>query len=565
MLVCAVCALFRCRIAISFVDGERGNRRYSRTEFIRIILLADPAIPERFIMSIDASSFFESEGDVSVRYAQTVLEQEMHDDHASTPPDLVDASFDSVEIVLSEGTAAIPPDADASAPAPSSVTVLGIYRRGSLPVEAIGVPFKNLRPHQVMVRERIDTRPLLDCEDDDDGCDGDVDEEGEGGRRIRPGGTGVGKERSSDAWLRRLRNRRRRSRQSDDATPGDDEAGTDRFERAVLRPGEGLVMDKAEENYRPFYHEDLSDHDSSDSERVSASSRLRPLGADSTHLRRTPISSSRPPSQVFEERAVLWQSAENYESLMGSPKMSKYFLPPRIGEAEDDDTVEVDDATRADAIERILDSPRFGEQILVRGLAASDIAIGDVFEVDGGHSPLKVEVTSPRLPCSYVDKRNGSPFGLRGLKRHTMTEGLAGWFTRVLVAGELREGMRCVRTAHPHPKWTLSELSRALYGEGPRKKMMKGYPHWIRSQEELEELRDLAALGRKEWRDEVQWILDGEPDSSGDEAETEAKAEEKAGSNKDSFMWIGGSVAACAIAASFCGPRLSDIIESCAP
>ena len=244
--------------------------------------------------------------------------------------------------------------------------------------------------------------------------------------------------------------------------------------------------------------------------------------------------------------------------------MSKYFLPPHIVETDDYDPANVDDSAKIVTIELILDSPRFGEQVLVHGLAASDIAIGDIFEVEGGHSPLKVEVSSPRLPCSYVDKRNGSPFGLNGVKRYTMTEGLAGWFTRVLVAGELREGMKCVRTAHPNPKWTLAELSKALYGEGPRKKMMKGYPDWSRSREELEELRDLVALGRKEWRDEVQWILDGEPDSS-DEAQTKAKVEEEAGFNTDSFMWIGGSVAACAITASLCGPMLSDIIETYTP
>ena len=260
---------------------------------------------------------------------------------------------------------------------------------------------------------------------------------------------------------------------------------------------------------------------------------------------------------------------------MSNPTTSKYFLPPTIVEAEADADADANTSIEVnasgepadagmEAIELILDSPRFGEQVIVKGIVAKDIAVGDIFEVEGGHSPLRVEVSSPRLPCSYVDKRNGSPFGMKGVKRYTMTEGLAGWFTRVLVPGELRDGMRLVRMAHPHPKWTLPEISRALYGEGPKRRQMLGYPYWSRSREELQELCNLKALGRTEWKNEAKWILDGhdsdyEEDQLKKKEETEALA---AAESKDYFSpeflgaWVTGGLAACGgvALATFCSP-----------
>ena len=292
-------------------------------------------------------------------------------------------------------------------------------------------------------------------------------------------------------------------------------------------------------------------------------------------------------SQIYDERAILWQSIDNYEALLGHPTHSKYFLPPTIVTSErGDDKVAADPSTEQtaaaatdgsgtsanaditeEAIELILDNPRFGEQVIVKGIKASDIAIGDIFEVEGGHSPLKVEVSSPRLPCSYVDKRNGAPFGMKGVKRYTMTEGLAGWFTRVLVAGELREDMVLVRTAHPYPKWTLPEISRALYGEGPRRRQMLGYPYWSRSREELQELCNLKALGRVEWKDEAKWILDGNDSDYENEQTKKREAAEKARKEAEEaakmaesgtfLLCLTGGLAACctgAAMATLCNP-----------
>lgn len=195
--------------------------------------------------------------------------------------------------------------------------------------------------------------------------------------------------------------------------------------------------------------------------------------------------------RIYEERAVLFQAMEHYERLRNEPSLAKYF------EAEDETAFQDD----------LLKNPRFGEQIIVQGMQASDVSIGDIFEVEEGLSPLKLEISSPRLCCAYVDKRNGSAYGLAGVKRYCNTYGLGGFFARVLVAGQLNDGMKLVRTQHPHPKWTMEYVSMTLYGEGPRKFQLKNHAYWSRDIKELKELCELEAFARYEWRDEAKYVL----------------------------------------------------------
>ena len=227
--------------------------------------------------------------------------------------------------------------------------------------------------------------------------------------------------------------------------------------------------------------------------------------------------------------------------MLRDPSYNKYVCPTSsetaattISEGSD---AAIDDDVVEKAIEKIIfDSPRFGEQIIVQGMDASNISIGDIFEVENGHSTLKVEVTSPRLPCWEVDRCNNSaPYGMKGLKRYTMTNGLAGWFTRVVVGGELRDGMKFIRTFHPHPKWTITEVAKALYGEGPKRRQLMGSPFWNRSQEELQELCNIQAFGRNEWKNEATWILNGN-DKDYEQDKKKKRQEEKEEETKGRVM-----------------------------
>lgn len=187
---------------------------------------------------------------------------------------------------------------------------------------------------------------------------------------------------------------------------------------------------------------------------------------------------------VVADRAILFQSEEHYERIIKDPRFSSCF----------DD---IDYKT----------APSFGEQVIVQGCDSSQLAVGDIFEVEGKLSPLVVEVTAPRKPCYHVNKRHGTANGANGMQRHALTNSLSGWFTRVLVGGELRDGMKLIRTQHPNPKWTLTYMSNALYNEGGKQDYLMCKAKWNRSKSELQELVDLPQLGNYEWKTEAEKLL----------------------------------------------------------
>jgi len=182
---------------------------------------------------------------------------------------------------------------------------------------------------------------------------------------------------------------------------------------------------------------------------------------------------------IREDRAVLFQSQEHYQRLMSHKRYGASF--------ED--------------IDYML-NPTFGEQVIVSGIDISDLAIGDIFEIEGGHSPLVVEITAPRKPCTWMNRKHGTANGRKGIQNYSHKRNIAGWFARVLVAGELLEEMKFVRKAHPNPKWTLTCIHKALYGEGDDTETLRNQSSWNRSREELEELIAIPQLGEFEWKAE---------------------------------------------------------------
>ncbi len=187
---------------------------------------------------------------------------------------------------------------------------------------------------------------------------------------------------------------------------------------------------------------------------------------------------------VREDRAILFQSQENYQEIMKIPAFASCF------EGVD-----------------FMETPTFGEQVIVNGCDISQIAIGDIFEVEGGLSTLTIEITAPRKPCNYMNKKHGTKCGVEGIQSFTHHNVLAGWFARVLIEGELRDGMKLIRKTHPHPKWTLPAVFKALYGEGSSLSKKMCTATWNRSRKELEELINLPQLGEYEWKAEARRLL----------------------------------------------------------
>eukprot|EP00592_Proboscia_alata_P005802 CAMPEP_0194375482 /NCGR_PEP_ID=MMETSP0174-20130528/24025_1 /TAXON_ID=216777 /ORGANISM="Proboscia alata, Strain PI-D3" /LENGTH=355 /DNA_ID=CAMNT_0039155729 /DNA_START=65 /DNA_END=1129 /DNA_ORIENTATION=+ len=294
------------------------------------------------------------------------------------------------------------------------------------------------------------------------------------------------------------------------------------------------VMVRRRMNTRPFdpkeligknngsLHEKLALKLKNDQDRYEVA-RFEPVtglvGSEFFHVKHLGKSDNQIPAH--EDRAILFQSLENYQKLSAEPTLSRFFTNKFISVKEQNDIknsknmgkslnnkTNNNSSNVSNIVNSILDNPLFGENVIVSGVSSYHISNGDIFEMKGGCSTLKIEVTSPRLPCVLVDKRNGSLCGMKGVKRYASTYGLAGWFTRVLEAGELENGMVLVRTSSPHPKWTLEYISMALYGEGSERFMSRNWASWARDVGELRELCSLKQLAKYEWYNEAQYILD---------------------------------------------------------
>lgn len=182
---------------------------------------------------------------------------------------------------------------------------------------------------------------------------------------------------------------------------------------------------------------------------------------------------------LVNERALLLQSFENYSTLQNIfPKLVKNNYGT------------------------------FGENIVVSGLPVSDICIGDIFIVKSGESKLTIQVTSPRKPCFKIDRVHKSQYGLKGLKRYCLTHGLAGWFCRILISGEVCHGDQLVKISNPYPKWSIDYISKCLYSRGNYRIQYRCSAYWHETKELLEELASIKELATCEWREEVIKLLD---------------------------------------------------------
>ena len=186
---------------------------------------------------------------------------------------------------------------------------------------------------------------------------------------------------------------------------------------------------------------------------------------------------------VYTERAVLVQTTSNYARL--AKEMPSYFAADAAEKAKRGETT-------------------FAENLLVELDDGLGCSIGDTFAIENRESNLLVEISCPRKPCSRVDGRNGSPFGLKGVRRYSLNEGLSGFFFRVLSPGCIKEGDRLVRVSSPHPQWTIARVCKAVYGSKSRHSQAKFEPEWSEDEHALNELAGVEQLGHCEWGEFVQ-------------------------------------------------------------
>lgn len=201
------------------------------------------------------------------------------------------------------------------------------------------------------------------------------------------------------------------------------------------------------------------------------------------------------------DRAVLVQTTEHYEQLRD-----------RFPECE----ATLDASLAA-----------FGEQLTMKGFDASVVCIGDVFASED--SPLKLQVSGPRLPCGRVDMRHRIgelPSGSTGtVRQFCAASGRAGVFFRVLVPGSVCEGDLFRRVRRGHQEWSVERVSLLCYPTTPVNLTFTG------TKEMLEELCEMESLMVHEWRDRLQvarttkaLTAPGPPDTRSPDTRTPAAA-----------------------------------------
>jgi MOSC domain-containing protein YiiM len=89
----------------------------------------------------------------------------------------------------------------------------------------------------------------------------------------------------------------------------------------------------------------------------------------------------------------------------------------------------------------------FGENLTVSGLSEDTACIGDVFRI----GEVRIEVSSPRTPCSNVARRHGIP----DLVGTIVQNHRSGWYLRVLSEGWVEAGMEVMLADRPYPQWTI--------------------------------------------------------------------------------------------------------------
>ena len=94
----------------------------------------------------------------------------------------------------------------------------------------------------------------------------------------------------------------------------------------------------------------------------------------------------------------------------------------------------------------------FGENLSVAGATEESTCLGDVWRA----GTARLQVSSPRTPCSKISKFWGRP-DLLDLVRRT---GRTGWYLRVLEQGELQAGDPIELVSRPHPQWPLARAFR---------------------------------------------------------------------------------------------------------
>jgi MOSC domain-containing protein YiiM len=104
---------------------------------------------------------------------------------------------------------------------------------------------------------------------------------------------------------------------------------------------------------------------------------------------------------------------------------------------------------------RLTQPGAFGENLAIRGLLETDVAIGDRFRL----GTALVEVSQGRQPCFRLNLRMGVP----DVALRMQQSGRTGWYYRVIEEGLVSPGDDLTLVDRLTPSWTVERLWRVLY------------------------------------------------------------------------------------------------------
>ena len=202
-----------------------------------------------------------------------------------------------------------------------------------------------------------------------------------------------------------------------------------------------------------------------------------------------------PLGSITSERALLFQTQANVSALQTYIQSHRFSVP----------------------IKMPIKGGHMGEEVLLGNeFSAANLCLGDRIEVTRDGLPvLNLVITGPRRPCSKVDLAFGNTFTTHGVRAHTASTGLAGFFCSVATAGSIMKGDVFSISARPYPAWPLERISRMMYSHrvAVMKYSARGLhrEEWLGTQAELVELAGIPELATFEWREELFKLLDRPP------------------------------------------------------
>ncbi|KXJ86945.1 pyruvate kinase-like protein [Microdochium bolleyi] len=98
----------------------------------------------------------------------------------------------------------------------------------------------------------------------------------------------------------------------------------------------------------------------------------------------------------------------------------------------------------------------FGENLSAELLHEGNVCIGDKFRLG---PEVVIQVSEPRQPCYKLNAR----FEYKSTSKVAQSTGRTGWYWRVLVPGNVREGDRFELVERLHPTWSVSQVQNFLY------------------------------------------------------------------------------------------------------